>query len=211
MISLAVAATGFLVFGYWANQLLVAVLPKLLYLVILFPGVVLHELSHFITAILTGTPVDEIKLFSSTGGHVIHEKPRIPVFGQLAISFAPLAIGVIAIYFLLEQLPLSDGINIAIPRTSIILILPTITGGLHLIYLLWIYLILSISLTLLPSKQDILASIAGIIVSIVILWIVITNSWLNIPPEIIGLIWYINISLALIVLIFSPVKMALKK
>lgn len=211
MILLGIAALTFLLLSFWANQLLVKILPRYVYLFILFPGVVLHELAHFIFAILTGTPVSEVNLFSSTGGHIIHAKPRIPVLGQLVISFAPLALGMVAIYFLIKQIPLATGSQINIPYSTFSLPLPVLSGSFHYIYILWAYLILSITLTLLPSKQDLLASLAGIITSIFIVIIVYINNWLKLPQEINGMIWYINICMAILIAVLLPVKLTIKK
>lgn len=211
MILLFIAAGVFLVLSFWANQLLVKILPKYVYLFILFPGIVLHELAHSICAILTGTPVTEVNLFSATGGHVIHAKPRVPVVGQLVISFAPLAIGIVAIYFLIKLMPLTAGYQIHIPYSTFILPLPALNGSFHFIYILWIYLILSITLTLLPSKQDMLASIAGIVTSIFIIVLVYINGWLKIPQEINGFVWYINICMAILIAILLPIKLTIKR
>lgn len=211
MISLALAAFGFLVLSFWANQILVSVLPRPIYLAVMFPGVVLHELAHFVTAIVTGTPVQEVKFFSSSGGHVIHQKPRVPVFGQLVISFAPLAAGATAVYFLLKQIPLriSSGFHIPLSSYNLPILLPS--GSWHAIDFLWAYLALSITLTLMPSKQDVVSAIAGVLAAIVIITLLYINNWLQIPPEITGLIWYINVILAAIIIVCLPVKVMLKK
>ncbi len=210
MISLALAAIAFLIFSYWANQLLLSILPRPVYLAVMFPGVVIHEASHLLFAVVTATPVSEVKFFSSTGGHVIHGQPRIPVLGQFVISFAPLVVGITIIYFLLSLLPLSAGISYTIPYSTFAIPVPGLTQGWGLINLVWIYLILSISLTLMPSKQDVLSSLAGVLVLAFVIGLLYMNNWLTIPAEIISIIWYINISLAIIVLILLPIKTVLK-
>jgi len=211
MISLALAAIMFLILSFWVNQLLVKILPKYIYLIVLFPGIVLHELAHFLCAILTGTPVSEVKFFSATGGHVIHAKPRIPVVGQLIISFAPLAIGIVAVFFLCKLIPIAISYPWSIPYLSIPVPVPELLAGFHFIYILWIYLILSITLTLLPSKQDVLAALAGIIVTIFVIVLIYYNDWLKIPTEISGYLWYIDISMMLVVFILIPIQTVAKR
>ncbi|MFC1889763.1 M50 family metallopeptidase [Thermodesulfobacteriota bacterium] len=65
-------------------------LPHLWLLVALWPGVVIHEMSHAVACLITGAKIHEIKFFKAGGGYVIHEPSRIPVLGRIAISLAPL-------------------------------------------------------------------------------------------------------------------------
>ena len=211
MISLALAAIGFFILSFWANQLMVKILPRPVYLAVLFPGIVLHELSHFFAAILTGTPVTEVNFFSSAGGHVIHQQPRIPVLGQLVISFAPLAAGAGVIYFLSTLIPIKVATQWAVPFSSFSLPVPALATSWHWIFILWIYIILSTTLTLLPSRQDVVASVAGIIVAIFILVLLYMNHWLTIPWAISSMIWYIDISLLILIAILLPAKAILKR
>ena len=110
----------------------------LFYYLLLFPGIIFHELSHTIACLITLTRIKSLKLFSKTGGFVIHDKPRF-----LAISFfisaAPIISGTLVIYFSIRYLH-SNSISSMINVSSIFLL----------------YLLSSILITMLPSKQDIL-------------------------------------------------------
>jgi hypothetical protein len=56
------------------------------------PGVIIHEVSHVVACLLTGASVKDVSL--STGGvsgRVEHTRPLIPVLGQALISLAPVA------------------------------------------------------------------------------------------------------------------------
>lgn len=67
------------------------------YFFLIAPGVIMHELSHAIAAILMGAEIKHINLFSKAGGHVIHSKPKVPIIGQFIISFAPVVGQIFAI------------------------------------------------------------------------------------------------------------------
>ena len=188
------------ILSFLANRFLVGWIPANLYLILLFPGVVLHELAHGAFSILTGTPIHSIKLFSREGGHVVHGQPRIPVVGQLIISFAPLVVGLALATYLVSILPLETNSQWSMTFYKFNLALPRIEHGWQTLDFVWLYLFLSIILTLTPSKQDIGASSAGVIVFVIVLYILKLNDWLVIPVETIGLLWYINICLAIIVL-----------
>ncbi|MCX6808948.1 MAG: M50 family metallopeptidase [Candidatus Berkelbacteria bacterium] len=129
------------------------------YQIFLMPGIIIHELSHLIFCVLTGAKVVSVTLFDAEGGRVEHEKPKLPIIGQLLISFAPFVIGVILIFVLASFLGLK-GIDFLGLKTNI-----TNIFGLALSFLsalritdwkTWVclYLILAVSVTLSPSKQD---------------------------------------------------------
>jgi len=57
----------------------------------LAPGIVVHELSHLAACLLTGAKVGRVVLFGPSGGSVEHAKPKMPLLGQPIISLAPVA------------------------------------------------------------------------------------------------------------------------
>lgn len=63
---------------------------RAIYLAIRFPGVVLHECSHIIGCVLTGARIRNIVLFSREGGSVAYSRPALPFIGDVIISTAPL-------------------------------------------------------------------------------------------------------------------------
>lgn len=187
--------------SFFANKFLVTLLPQNLYLALMFPGVVIHELSHYSFSVLTGTPVHSVQFFSRTGGHIVHGQPKIPVIGQLIISFAPLIIGIALSVFLISQLPIEAGNSWKLTLGQFKVGLPQITGDWGIYDFIKLYLLFSIIMTLTPSRQDITASSAGVIVLFIVLYILKLNGWLYYPVEAINFLWYINACLAVIVLI----------
>ncbi|MDH4358929.1 MAG: hypothetical protein OEV37_03285 [Candidatus Berkelbacteria bacterium] len=109
---------------------------------VLFPGVILHELSHIAGCAITFTKISSFKLFSKTGGFVKHEAPKLPVLGILIISIAPLASGLAVVYFILIK-KFADfnlsGLNSANKVFAT---------------LFFFYLIITVVLTMLPSYED---------------------------------------------------------
>lgn len=90
------------------NNLVASYLPKWLYLFLMWPGVMVHELSHYLGCIITFTKVKKLELFrprSRDGvlvlGQVAHEYTRNPI-KKLIISIAPL-FGVSLIIWLLVK------------------------------------------------------------------------------------------------------------
>ena len=61
---------------------------------VFFPGIVFHELSHFIACLLVGVNVKEVKLFDSEEAYVMHDLPK-HAWQSVIISIAPFFIGTI--------------------------------------------------------------------------------------------------------------------
>jgi hypothetical protein len=65
-------------------------ITRLLYYV----GAFVHETSHAVLCILTGAKIKDFVIFSSQP-HVAHQKSKLPLVGELLISFAPIAGGLL--------------------------------------------------------------------------------------------------------------------
>lgn len=143
------------------------------YRIFVAPGVILHELSHAIACLLTGTKIHSISLFDKDGGSVEHQKSKIPFFGQLLISLAPFLVGIVAIYFFSRFVGVKQvNLTSITPsyesiRDNTIALLTGVkwhsSGNLVLVYLLF-----SVAVTMNPSKQDIkniigLVSVAAVV------------------------------------------------
>jgi hypothetical protein len=60
---------------------------------IFFPGIVFHELSHYLACVLVGVKVKEVRLFDSEEAFVRHDIPR--AWQSPVISIAPFVVGTI--------------------------------------------------------------------------------------------------------------------
>jgi hypothetical protein len=70
----------------WAS----AIPVREIYYLIRAPGVVLHESSHILGCLLTGAKIQNVVFFSDTGGSVTYARPALPWLGDVVISTAPL-------------------------------------------------------------------------------------------------------------------------
>ncbi len=147
----------------------------------IFPGVLVHELSHYLMCKLTGAQVFELKLFEKNqvgtqtvyGGHVTHGPSKLPLVGDPMISFAPIfgCLGVMALLTWAAADPLGFSSNPTSTKES-----PAssnlgsiLTGVIHVVGRLpgqilehaskwwfwgYLYLTISLAIALAPSKQD---------------------------------------------------------
>ncbi|MCX6809514.1 MAG: M50 family metallopeptidase [Candidatus Berkelbacteria bacterium] len=134
-----------------------------IYYFLLFPGVIIHELSHVVGCILTGARIKDIQLFSKTGGFVVHEKPFLPYIGNFIISLLPLLAGAAISYFILK----SQFFGFDLREIN----------GQKIVYF---YLLITILLTMFPSYQDI--KNAGTVYFLLILTILIYGQKINLNP-----------------------------
>lgn len=121
------------------------------------PGVILHETGHVIACILTGTKIHRIRLFKRDGGDVMHDAPKIPIVGSLLITLAPLVIGMLAIIFLAGRIMDMDKLKISTDVRDFWPFFFSIIGAIkwaNLTTWVWLYLILSVGATMMPSWQD---------------------------------------------------------
>jgi len=91
------------------DRLVMRILGRGWYLATMWPGVIIHELSHLIGCLITFTRVYEVKLFAPSGetlGYVSHRKTRNPI-SNIIISTAPL-FGTSLVIWLLMRLLLPD-------------------------------------------------------------------------------------------------------
>ncbi len=93
------------------NGLFYRWLGRTIYLLFMWPGVVIHELSHLLGCLVTWTRVREANLFSPreerpgelTLGSVVHDQPRNPVASTI-IGSAPFFGGAAALWLIIRLL-----------------------------------------------------------------------------------------------------------
>lgn len=74
--------------------------------VFLYPGIIVHECSHAVMCLVTGATITEFNLLRLEGAEIKYERPKVPIFGDFLIVFAPIAgcaAVLIAISFLLND------------------------------------------------------------------------------------------------------------
>jgi len=56
----------------------------------LYPGTVVHELSHAVLCLITGATITEFNLLRLKDVEIKYDTPKVPVFGNFLIVFAPI-------------------------------------------------------------------------------------------------------------------------
>jgi hypothetical protein len=138
-------------------------LGRMVFYLLVFPGVVLHEGAHYLACVLTGTKVTRFAPFSpgrsNDGrlllGYVRHERRVFPVgaiIGLAPILLNPL--GLLLVTALLTPLTLQE---VAKPSAEVVVEGLFVSGFLTdtpLLATIWAYLSLSFALGSIPSRED---------------------------------------------------------
>lgn len=194
-----ITGTVVIVLSYALDHLWAAALPvRFIYLILRLPGVVLHECSHIIGCLLTGARIGKVVLFSDAGGSVTYSCPKIPFIGDVIISTAPLFLLPLALSLIswifgtflgcifpvfpstLESLPAILDLVTAIAGTFAENLVTRFNGW----FLLYLYLTVSLILSVAPSSQDMKNAAAG---TILLLLAGVLMVWTGIPAAITAL------------------------
>jgi len=194
--ALIAAIIGILALAAIANRMLRGIVSYWVYFCLLMPGIITHELSHVVGAIVTGADVFDIKLISKSGGEVRHGPPRLPFVGQFIISFAPLLIEGALSYAIIWHLFLSSGTSIW-----------SAVGSWGLGDWLLLYALISLMLTFTPSKQDLRSGIWSLLFVVPILLFLIYNPSINIQPALLPAVLWLNVALVVFIAILTPFKL----
>ncbi len=154
----------FLLIGisFFLNYFWARFFPERIKQIIVFPGVIIHEISHALGCIIMGAKIKEVALFSSKGSYISHSKPLIPLIGNFVISFSPIvgSIAFLAFFFRIFEFSLPE-INLflepvylsflSIFRESIAFAIDNYQK-----WEFWVfsYLAISLVISLSPSKKD---------------------------------------------------------
>ena len=190
---LAIVLTGILVMvismvldRFWSRALPV----RGLYYCISAPGVIVHECTHIAGCLITGAKIKKVVFFSEQGGSVTYQSPKIPLLGNMIIGTAPL----FGIPLVLAGLTWLFGTYLGCTLFSSVPPLTSLEGAgallstaLTIIYqnlivkfngwfLLYLYLTVSLVLSLSPSMQDIKNALAGLVILVFLGLLVIAST-----------------------------------
>lgn len=127
------------------------------------PGVIVHEFSHALAALLTFHKIEKISLFDPNGGYVIHQKTREPL-SQVIISFAPI-IGISLCFFLITYFLQPSWLQ-HLDHINLHTILENLSHTSFHRWQTWLHLYLSVSFAtcLAPSRQDFKVAFTGVFI-----------------------------------------------
>ncbi|MFA6423471.1 MAG: M50 family metallopeptidase [Patescibacteria group bacterium] len=157
------------------NRLIILTPLKHAYQFLVRPGIIIHELSHYIACLITFAEVKKVSLFQKDGGFVKYSSSKIPILGDFIINIAPIIVGSILIILLSKKLNITISQN---PKTIIqdsIAIFKTN----YAIFNFWIFLyaIITIGITLVPSTKDITNIILPLILIFAVLYFFRNSSY----------------------------------
>jgi hypothetical protein len=98
-ISLGVVIVLIAAFGYCSNFLNWRYLNYRLTRLLYYIGALVHETSHAILCVLTGAKIEEFTVFGEQP-RVVHRKSKVPFLGELLISAAPIAGGLLFLFLI---------------------------------------------------------------------------------------------------------------
>jgi hypothetical protein len=137
--------------GYMSNELNWRYLNYAVTRALYYVGAFVHETSHAVLCVLTGAKIEEFKIFSNQP-HVLHQKSKIPFLGELLISAAPIAGGLLFL-FLINHYLLGNYFSVSQGFTEPLTLLRQIN---LLQWQSWvmIFLFFNVGAMLGPSTQD---------------------------------------------------------
>jgi len=177
---LVVIATGILVMllSTALDRVWASVIPvRGIYYLIRAPGVILHECSHILGCLLTGAKIQKVVFFSKEGGSVTYARPLLPWLGDVVISTAPLfCIPVVlsgitwrfATYLgcIFPAFPETLLSSSAIQQMGMIIVdlfFKNLVYHQNWWFLIYLYLTISLVLSVAPSPQDLKNAAIGIL------------------------------------------------
>jgi len=142
------------------------------------PGVVVHECTHIAGCLITGAKIKKVVFFSKEGGSVTYQSPKVPLLGNVIIGTAPLfgiplvlagLTWLFGTYFgctLFSSVPSLtslDGAG-ALLSSALLILYENLVVEFNGWFLLYLYLTISLVLSLSPSMQDIKNALAGLVI-----------------------------------------------
>ena len=169
----------FLALSFVLGKIWLSIFSAKKYRIFVAPGIIVHEFSHAIAALICGARIQKIDLFSPQGGSIVSTKPKIPVFGDFLVSFSPILGGIGMILFLswiFRFQPYFPIIDLSQPFwTGLWLSLNNIVLFFQSRWLAWefwvfAYLVISIAICLVPSARDLKNAFFAVLAFFVLAW-----------------------------------------
>jgi len=175
---------------------------RIFYYLIRAPGVIVHECSHILGCLVTGAAITDVVFFSKEGGSVSYTRPKIPVLGDVIISSAPLFCIPLVLTGLtwcfspflgctFPAFPVSidsAGTLHDLAAEIVALFSLNLVTAFHPWFLVYLYLTLSLVLSVAPSHQDIRNAAIGIVLIALSGLLIVLSA----VPWAVGVLWEIT-------------------
>lgn len=182
---------GVIIISLALDILWAQVIPlRLLYYAIRAPGVFVHECSHILGCIITGAKIKKVVFFSQEGGSVTHTPSKIPYIGDVVISTAPLVcipIVLAGLTWVFSQYlgcvfpPMPIAVNsmdtlLGLVITITILFTQNLVVRFNSWFIVYLYLTITLVLSLAPSAQDMKNAAIGIGIILIAGFLILVSS-----------------------------------
>jgi len=169
--------TGVIAISFALDILWAQVIPmRSFYYAIRAPGVIIHECSHILGCMITGAKIKKVVFFSEEGGSVTYTSSKIPYIGDVIISTAPLVcipIVLAGLTWVFSQYlgcffpPMPIAVNsmdtlLGLVITITILVTQNLVVRFNPWFIVYLYLTVTLVLSLAPSVQDMKNAAIGI-------------------------------------------------
>ncbi|MDR4506989.1 MAG: M50 family metallopeptidase [Candidatus Brocadiaceae bacterium] len=82
----------------------------------LLPGSIVHELSHALLCLITGTTIKELNIFAHDNSGIQYDRPKVPIIFDFIIAFAPIGGCFFFILFISKILSNPISLNNTFPK-----------------------------------------------------------------------------------------------
>jgi hypothetical protein len=161
-----------------------------LYYAIRAPGVIVHECSHILGCIITGAKIKKVVFFSQGGGSVTYTSSKIPYIGDVVISSAPLVcipVVLAGLTWVFSQYlgcvfpPMPIAVNsinalLELVVTITILFTQNLVIRFNPWFIVYLYLTVTLVLSLAPSTQDMKNAAIGIGIILLVCILILLSS-----------------------------------
>lgn len=183
--------TGVIIISLALDILWAQVIPlRSLYYAIRVPGVIVHECSHILGCIITGAKIKKVVFFSREGGSVTYTPSKIPYIADVVISTAPLVcipIVLAGLTWVFSQFlgcvfpPLLFDVNsmdalYGMVITIALLFTQNLVVRFNPWFLFYLYLTVTLVLSLAPSAQDMKNAALGIGIILIAGFLILVSS-----------------------------------
>jgi hypothetical protein len=198
--------TGVIAISFALDILWAHVIPlRSFYYAIRALGVIVHECSHILGCIITGAKIKKVVFFSEEGGSVTYTSSKIPYIGDVVISTAPLVcipIVLAGLTWVFSQYlgcvfpPMPLAVNSMDTLLGLVITITTLFTQNLVVrfnpwFIVYLYLTVTLVLSLAPSAQDMKNAAVGIgilLIACILILLSSLPSLVNILESIIHLI-----------------------
>ena len=188
--SLALCLILIVFLSFTTNELWLKHINARMVRVFLFPGTIVHELSHALLCLVTGTTIKELNLFAASSTGIKYDKPKVPVLFDFIIAAAPVFGCAVFIFFISRILSNPIHLDSSFPQDfhasiqglfdllrnlidAVWTTFNTFRSRLHVQdvrHVLFLYAMIVFTVSMSPHKQDIKYLVLGFAILSVILF-----------------------------------------